>query len=97
LKKNGYLHSIDGLHFAKGKAHDCHDNVCTLVKKDPTVQTATGYGLDKKEGVWYRHSWGVDKDNKIVETTPGQPMAAYFGIIQDQKYNDWLQKKEDSE
>lgn len=56
----------------------CHDNCDELFKKDKTksCNIYTGYGLSD-DGLWRNHSWLVDKNNNIIETTCER--LIYFG------------------
>jgi hypothetical protein len=93
MYKFGSLFNRRGIRRVKGMRHECHMNVCSLVKKDKSVQSATGYALHS-DGTWNRHSWGVDSKGKIIETT--SPIRkAYYGYKEDSKFRTWLARQED--
>ena len=48
--------------------YECHSNSKKLMKQGKIKQLHIGYALSTN-GLWYQHSWGIDFDNKIVETT----------------------------
>ncbi len=55
----------------------CHDNCEELLKKKLIKKIYTGYALSP-DGKWRFHSWGVDQDNNLIETTSVRIM--YWGI-----------------
>lgn len=61
----------------KGERNQCHQNTARLFQNNE-ARVATGYGLSN-DGLWRRHSWGVDSQNKIIETTEMREL--YFGAI----------------
>jgi hypothetical protein len=92
LSKFGRAYDAKGSILMRGVAHECHGNVCALVKKGKIAQAATGYGLDGDNGVWYRHTWGVAGD-RVIETT-GR-MAAYYGVELDEKFEKWVDSQDE--
>lgn len=47
---------------------DCHNNALELLAKGKITECHSGFSLSN-DGLWRHHSWGVDKNNRIVETT----------------------------
>lgn len=60
------------------KPNSCHDNVLQLYADQNIDHMCVGYALppDRK---WRYHSWGLQKDGTIVETTA--PFLLYFGCV----------------
>lgn len=60
-----------------GSRNHCHTNVARLVASDPKKFEAwTGMSLCE-DGLWRSHSWAVDTDGTVVETTV--PRLIYYG------------------
>lgn len=63
----------------KGKRSQCHDNACRLWRRAPKrYRIVNGYGLSD-DGIWREHSWCLNKQGKVVETT--EPRLIYFGFV----------------
>ena len=77
LLKYGRLFDGRGARRIRMKANGCHDNSRELVMKHSGWQLWTGLALSK-DGCWRVHSWAVDKQLRIVETT--EPRMRYFGV-----------------
>lgn len=59
-------------------ASQCHDN-CEWLKNLNVIKcVCTGYALSD-DGLWRFHSWGINYNDEIVETT--EPKIKYYGII----------------
>ena len=59
------------------EANKCHDNSSILwIMFNDYYQIVTGFCLD--EGMWRRHTWVVDKNNILIETT--HQREKYFGV-----------------
>jgi hypothetical protein len=58
----------------------CHDNCEELYQKGLIVHRYTGYALSS-DGLWRFHSWGINNNGQVVETTESRVM--YYGIISD--------------
>jgi hypothetical protein len=56
----------------------CHDNCEILLKLKKIKNIYTGYALSP-DGLWRYHSWGIDKYDKIIETTEARLL--YFGSV----------------
>ena len=54
----------------------CHNNCDLLLENDDTIKIFTGYALSL-DGLWRYHSWCIDKDDSIIETTESRIL--YFG------------------
>lgn len=46
----------------------CHDNSFRLLLRDNIKEMHSGYALSN-DGLWRHHSWCIDKDDNIIETT----------------------------
>lgn len=46
----------------------CHDNSLKLLCRGKVVEMRSGYALSD-DGLWRHHSWGVEEDGSLVETT----------------------------
>lgn len=74
----------------KGFANQCHFNTATaydMSRKDKykhldDFKIVSGYALD--DDIWISHSWGLNQQNKLVETTP-EIFKKYYGYILDPK------------
>lgn len=54
--------------FVEMELGKCHDNVEQLYDECQIEESYEGYALSR-DGLWRHHSWGVDGEGKIVETT----------------------------
>lgn len=72
----------------KGEFGRCHRNVATKYRnlKNKNFKIATGYALND-EHIWIQHSWGLDKNNILIETT-GNKYLKYYGYILDKDESD---------
>lgn len=70
-----------------GRPSDCHGNVARLwtAKELPLRCVATGYALSD-DGLWRQHSWAVQDNGAVVETTEVREM--YAGVCLDAKAAD---------
>ena len=57
------------------ESSQCHQNSKRLLIAGKINALHTGYGLSS-DSLWRQHSWGVDDNNKIVETT--EPRIVYL-------------------
>ena len=55
----------------------CHDNCEILNLFNDSNKVFTGYALSS-DGLWRFHSWCVDENNYIIETTESRLL--YYGI-----------------
>lgn len=76
LLAEGTIASGADAEMVKGRPSDCHENCRELVSWDRTLVAHYGYALSD-DGMWREHSWCVQRDGRIVETTVGR--VAYFG------------------
>lgn len=58
------------------KRGNCHPNACRALNKYETCHIETGYAFSDNEG-WLSHSWLVNKEGKIIETTA--TFEEYYG------------------
>ena len=58
----------DDIIYVEMEAGKCHDNVKQLYDECQIEEPHEGYALSK-DGLWRNHSWGIDANGKIVETT----------------------------
>jgi hypothetical protein len=75
IAANGGEYATKGLTLVKGTPQECHSNVARLYLDGKVEKFATGYA--NKHGLWFRHSWGLDAQDRIVETTT--PFNRYYG------------------
>lgn len=54
-----------------------HENVVELWRCNDITGIATGYALFDEDGLWREHTWGVQDDGTLVETTV--MFEGYFG------------------
>lgn len=76
LLSNGRLYN-NKVVFVKMKSSHCHDNCDDLLEKGDIHSICCGFALSD-DGLWRFHSWGLTKDNTLVETCTIRLM--YFGI-----------------
>lgn len=57
----------------------CHHNCAQLLRRQRIAKIVSGWALDRvrSEPLWRYHSWGVDTQGRIVETSV--PMQVYVG------------------
>lgn len=76
LLNNGYFRIVDNdLILKKMKTSRCHDNCDELLKGKKIKELHHGIALSA-DRLWRQHSWGIDFDNKIIETT--EPRVVYL-------------------
>jgi hypothetical protein len=61
----------------EGDGNACHRNVAVLWIDGEVPSVGTGYALSE-DGLWRQHSWGIEADGAVVETTSER--HAYVGI-----------------
>ena len=59
---------------------NCHNNSVRLCIYNPFYNVYTGYVLHK-DGIWTFHSWVVDRNNLLIETS--EMGLLYYGIKMD--------------
>ena len=63
----------------RGDPCQCHSNSANLWDRNrDKLSIATGYALSD-DGMWRQHTWCVDRDNRVVETT--EDRLLYFGFL----------------
>ncbi|MDH6466437.1 hypothetical protein M2302_006645 [Micromonospora sp. A200] len=62
----------------QGDDNDCHRNVAVLWIDGEIASIGTGYALSD-DGLWRQHSWGLEADGVVVETTFER--RSYVGIV----------------
>ena len=65
------------------KVSRCHDNSLKLYMSGKVSQMRSGYALSG-DGLWRHHSWCIDKEGRIVETT--EPRLVYVSPNQNSSY-----------
>jgi len=68
--------SKDKARMILGVRNECHGNACILESREG-YKVGTGYALSP-DGLWRQHSWAIDQDGRIVETT--ERRVAYYGF-----------------
>jgi hypothetical protein len=91
LVSDGHVLSTRGIRDAPGQPMDCHQNVVALATSDKHA-IGTGYALG--DGLWCNHSWCVDHEDQIIETT-GRRML-YFGVVVSLREFTEMQEKAES-
>lgn len=74
LLAHGAIHDGGAL-LRPGAPSRCHENAARLYLAEGGA-IGTGYGLN--DGIWRQHSWWLDPEGRLVETTVIREM--YFGI-----------------
>jgi hypothetical protein len=64
--------------FTQAGAGECHGNVAALWIDGAIASIGTGYALSDDQ-LWRQHSWGVDAEGVLVETTDER--SAYVGVV----------------
>jgi hypothetical protein len=83
LVKNGRPKLGDNVILLEVDRNSCHKNVARLFVSHPgEFRIASGFALGI-DGMWQSHSWLVEKDDFIVETTV--PRMIYYGTVLDKK------------
>lgn len=83
-----HLFESSGQIFIDMKLGQCHDNVFWLYLFGVVDQMYTGFMLVNTMGTlwWGHHSWGLDNDGTVIETTGGNiprsmnRIVCYFGV-----------------
>jgi hypothetical protein len=78
LIEHGRVWAIDGLVVELGERARCHHNAARRWLDDADIRWVTGWALSDDD-VWRQHSWLVDGDETITETTEAR--TAYFGFV----------------
>ena len=65
-----------GSRLAEGDINACHANAARLWIDGAVAAIGTGYALT--DDLWRQHSWGIDADGTVVETT--MPRERYVGL-----------------
>jgi hypothetical protein len=77
INQVGHTTSPKGIKLVHGEPSQCHRNVARIWKRDKRGCTIySGFALHDDQ-MWRRHSWLVDKNNRIIETTV--KAKKYFG------------------
>jgi len=86
INMDGKLHNPQNIIFApRVTLNDCHNKSVRYWKRFPKkYHFVTGFAYDNKHKMWIRHSWLLEKNNIIVETTPFK-REKYFGFISDKE------------
>jgi hypothetical protein len=79
LLKRGQLIPAIAIQAQPGKTSECHANSARLWKQNrKTYKIVTGYALSAHDNMWRQHSWLIQPDGHIVETTESRFM--YYGM-----------------
>lgn len=79
LIKRGKVFSTDRLRSKRGQNSQCHSNSGWQWHTHKTYRIVTGYGLGPDDDLWRQHTWILDSQKQIIETTVAR--RAYFGFI----------------
>lgn len=77
LLTDGATH-CGGVRFHPGEPSQCHANASTLWAEGAAAAIGTGYTLTRDDNLWRQHSWALDTNGTIVETTT--PRDVYHGL-----------------
>ena len=84
LVNNATLMTAEKLRIQKGNPSDCHNNCSKIWSKDrDKFSIVSGFALTADDQMWRAHTWLLDKNGVIVETTV--PRYLYFGQILDKR------------
>lgn len=89
LSRRAKIFDPRGAILLEGERGACHHNTAAMFaqkelwrflgRRDlPKIKIATGWALSD-DGLWRSHSWGVQKDGTVVETTC--PRIGYLGVV----------------
>jgi hypothetical protein len=67
----------NGVMRIRGEVGECHDNVCKLLQEKKIDRWIIGFALSD-DARWRHHSWGLQKDGTLVETTEAR--LVYYGV-----------------
>lgn len=74
----GQVFDASRVRMVRGKKSRCHENAEALYRKGKgKYRLAYGYGLTS-DGLWRQHSWLLEQDGTIVETTVRR--TVYYGL-----------------
>jgi hypothetical protein len=80
ILRDGQLTRPEDLTELPGEFHRCHTNSASAWEAAPDrFRIQTGFGLCG--GIWRRHTWLLDLEGRVVETTV--PQELYFGAVLD--------------
>jgi len=80
----GTLMTDKKIKIRKGDPNRCHHNVSHLWMLHPKkYRMVSGFAMDGTSNMWIAHSWLLDKNSCIIETT--FRFALYFGAVMDGK------------
>lgn len=77
IMSRGVFASGKGSLLRRGNEGACHYNAA-MNFKNGSCGIMTGYALSD-DGVWRMHSWNIDVDGTLIETT--EERSAYFGFV----------------
>ena len=64
---------------------ECHKNSMVLLYLGVAIEMRSGYALSD-DGLWRHHSWAIDKDGRIIETTMERLAYATCNIVTELKF-----------
>ncbi len=87
ILEHGRLFDTTGIRQRKGEPSNCHENVTSQWKRhQSTYRIVHGYGLNN--GLWRNHSWLLDAQNRIIETTVLR--EKYYGTVLEGALQAWF-------
>lgn len=81
--KNGVLFQPKKMFCLDMPTGECHQNVAKVFhhnEQEEGDKLYTGYTQQYTAGGWMQHSWIVDKEGLVVESTSNNSFPQYFGI-----------------
>lgn len=79
LSPRAKVFSREGITLKQGTLQQCHANACKFARRGEVAGAATGYAICDRPDVWVKHSWCLDAQGRIVETTR-MNVRIYFGF-----------------
>lgn len=80
LASDGVLMSPQEVVMMSGEPNRCHDNAENLWLESPDKYTlVSGFAFAEDRQMWFYHSWLLDMEGRIVETTV--KFDHYFGLV----------------
>lgn len=73
--------------FARGERADCLVNTVALWRRGDAIAIGAGYALSG-DLIWRQHSWALDREGRLMETTETQ--SRYFGVRITGQQADWF-------
>ena len=84
IHRHGQVYDVSGIKYKLMRPKRCHENAFLLYYLGIAKHMCTGFVLnmwpDSNEKRWSQHSWCLDENNNIIETT-AKVYGMYFGTV----------------